>query len=282
MFEAWFGMEIPLAIRFLVAFLIVLGVIAAAAWAMRRFGTRRLAGPSSARGRQPRLAVIDSVSIDGHRRLILIRRDNVEHLLMTGGPTDVVVAPNIVRAGHDVPAGRSPGAAEPANPLLDQGSRPLLPAPGPAPRSEPLPETPATWPLQPRPEESLRLQRDMLAKELLTRPPAPRQSLTTVATPYPTEPRPEPRVEPRPEPRITTPRPVAAHADAITTSAANESLADLAHRLGAALRKPNAAPPPEQTPAAGVVPPSRSPVRHPRASEPPSAKPINRSKGWVG
>ncbi len=191
MFETWFGVEIPLVIRFLAAFLIVLGVISAAAWAIRRFGPRRLAGPSSAHGRQPRLAVIDSVSIDGHRRLILIRRDNVEHLLMTGGPTDVVVAPNIARAGHDVPAGQSPGAAEPANPLLDQGSRPLLPAPGP--RSEPLPEKPATWPLQPRAEESMRLKRDMLtalANELLTRPPAPRQSPTPVARPHPKAPPP--------------------------------------------------------------------------------------------
>jgi hypothetical protein len=33
-----------------------------------------------------RLAVIDAASVDGRRRLILIRRDNVERLLMIGGP----------------------------------------------------------------------------------------------------------------------------------------------------------------------------------------------------
>jgi len=36
--------------------------------------------------------------VDGRRRLVLVRRDNVEHLLMIGGPSDIVVEPNIVRA----------------------------------------------------------------------------------------------------------------------------------------------------------------------------------------
>ncbi|MGB6658418.1 MAG: flagellar biosynthetic protein FliO, partial [Xanthobacteraceae bacterium] len=82
----------PLAVRFFLAFLIVLGLIGAIAWALRRFGAGRFR--DTARGRQPRLAVIDHASVDGRRRLILVRRDNVEHLLMIGGPTDVVVEPN--------------------------------------------------------------------------------------------------------------------------------------------------------------------------------------------
>jgi flagellar biogenesis protein FliO len=35
------GAEMPLAVRFLLAFLIVLGFIGAAAWTVRRFGTGR-------------------------------------------------------------------------------------------------------------------------------------------------------------------------------------------------------------------------------------------------
>ena len=97
MFAALFGAEMPLAVRFFLAFLIVLGLIGATAWAVRRFGASRL-GAAGSRGRQPRLAVIDYASVDARRRLILVRRDNVEHLLMIGGPTDVVVEPNIVRA----------------------------------------------------------------------------------------------------------------------------------------------------------------------------------------
>ena len=80
MFETLFGAEMPLAVRFFVAFLIMLGLIGAIAWAVRRFGAGRLA--ATTRGRQPRLAVIDYATVDGRRRLILVRRDNVEHLLI--------------------------------------------------------------------------------------------------------------------------------------------------------------------------------------------------------
>ena len=112
MFESLFGAEMPLAVRFFLAFLIVLGLIGATAWAVRRFGAGRLGG-AGMRGRQPRLAVIDYASVDARRRLILVRRDNVEHLLMIGGPTDVVVEPNIVRAvaaPREVTAPRPPAA----------------------------------------------------------------------------------------------------------------------------------------------------------------------------
>jgi flagellar protein FliO/FliZ len=48
-------------------------------------------------GQRPekRLQVVEQASIDGRRRLILIRRDNVEHLVMTGGPVDLVVETGI-------------------------------------------------------------------------------------------------------------------------------------------------------------------------------------------
>ena len=78
----------PLAARFFIAFLVVLALIGLTAWLVRRFGANRLG--DAARGRQPRLAVIDAATVDGRRRLVLIRRDNVEHLLMIGGPTDLV------------------------------------------------------------------------------------------------------------------------------------------------------------------------------------------------
>ena len=96
MFETLFGPEIPLPAKFFIAFAVVLALIGLTAWLVRRFGSNRLGG--GARGRQPRLAVIDAATVDGRRRLVLIRRDNVEHLLMIGGPTDLVVEPNIVRA----------------------------------------------------------------------------------------------------------------------------------------------------------------------------------------
>src|SRR3984885_929321 len=134
MFDTLFGADMPLAVRFFLAFLIVLGLIGVTAWAVRRFGAGRLG--SSSRGRQPRLAVVDYASVDGRRRLILVRRDNVEHLMMIGGPTDVVVEPNIVRA---VAAPRDAPVSRP--PAVDV-----------LPRAIPLPEAASgSWPLAPEP-----------------------------------------------------------------------------------------------------------------------------------
>ena len=130
-----FGAEMPLAVRFFLAFLIVLGLIGAAAWAVRQFGSARFTG--AVRGRQPQLAVIEYATVDARRRLLLVRRDNVEHLMMIGGPTDVVVEANIVRAAPA--AVREPAA-------------PRIPAPGEnLARAIPLPEATSngSWPLQP-------------------------------------------------------------------------------------------------------------------------------------
>src|SRR6187399_3343854 len=100
---------------FIFAFIAVLALIGVAAWLVRRFATNRL-GTNTNRGRMPRLAVIDAAAVDGRRRLVLVRRDNVEHLLMIGGPSDIVVEQNIVRAvpvtsPRDVPVPRT-GAPE--------------------------------------------------------------------------------------------------------------------------------------------------------------------------
>src|SRR5262249_7305894 len=80
--DGLFG-EGSLIVRFVVAFVIVLGLIGATFWIIRRFGGARV-GAAAQRGRQPRLAVIDAAAVDGRRRLVLVRRDNVEHLLMIG------------------------------------------------------------------------------------------------------------------------------------------------------------------------------------------------------
>lgn len=44
---------------------------------------------------EKRLAVVEYANVDGRRRLLLIRRDGVEHLVMTGGPVDVVIETGI-------------------------------------------------------------------------------------------------------------------------------------------------------------------------------------------
>lgn len=44
---------------------------------------------------QPRIFVVEQANVDSRRRLVLIRRDNVEHLILTGGPVDVVIETGI-------------------------------------------------------------------------------------------------------------------------------------------------------------------------------------------
>jgi hypothetical protein len=44
---------------------------------------------------EPRLSVMEQASVDAKRKLVLIRRDDVEHLIMTGGPVDVVIETGI-------------------------------------------------------------------------------------------------------------------------------------------------------------------------------------------
>jgi len=228
MFETLFGAEMPLAVRFFVAFLIALGLIGATAWAVRRFGTGQLGGAST-RAREPRLAVVDHASVDGNRQLIVVRRDNVEHLLMIGAWTDVVVEANIVRAApaaREVVLPQLPAAAGPlprAIPLPESGLWPPVALP---PRMKPLMDEPAiaTFPpphTEPAPHPARELA--TLAEEIAARPVPLRSRAGGTARPHPVEPR-GPSVQP---------------AAAETAAAAEQSLAELAHRLEAALRKPN-------------------------------------------
>src|SRR5213596_185942 len=106
-------------LTFLFAFIAVLALIGLAAWLVRRFANSRL-GANTSRGRMPRLAVIDAAAVDGRRRLVLVRRDNIEHLIMIGGPSDLVVESNIVRAmpARDQVPQRGPGVPEPQPPRI--------------------------------------------------------------------------------------------------------------------------------------------------------------------
>src|SRR3569833_1270967 len=186
MFESLFGL--PLAARFFIDYLVVLALIGVTAWVVRRFGASRLGG--GARGsRQPRLAVIDAASVDGRRRLVLIRRDNIEHLLMIGGPSDVVVESNIVRAAGAAPreagridtpptrdGARTTPPADTGWPLQPLNDPPAL-APGPAAAATRFfraaateePWTPPEPGARPRPSENL----SGLAAELSSRLAAP-------------------------------------------------------------------------------------------------------------
>src|SRR5688500_2836785 len=47
---------------------------------------------------ESRLEVLDVTEVDEERRLVLVRCDGIEHLIMTGGPSDLVVENDVRRA----------------------------------------------------------------------------------------------------------------------------------------------------------------------------------------
>lgn len=72
------------------------------------------ASPSSLFGARTerRLDIVEQSNVDGRRRLLLIRRDDVEHLIMTGGPVDVVIETGI---GHKRTRPAADGVETPAS-----------------------------------------------------------------------------------------------------------------------------------------------------------------------
>jgi len=93
----WFaglgGSQLATALMWAVAALILLAI----ALVVMRFVRNMNSGTfvAGGRNRKTRLAVMDATAVDSHRRLVLVRRDDVEHLLLIGGPTDVVVEQDI-------------------------------------------------------------------------------------------------------------------------------------------------------------------------------------------
>jgi flagellar biogenesis protein FliO len=323
------------AVTFIFAFVAVLALIGVAAWLVRRFASNRL-GTNTQRGRMPRLAVIDAAAVDGRRRLVLVRRDNIEHLLMIGGPSDIVVESNIVRATpvrEQLPqrpsgiASSEPPAPRLA-PLPDAGNwsepepvrhesfdyaEPPLPELPPRPIRQPFPDEvrrtaaperrpPAPDPdrrameqerrvldpmagfaLEPlgRPEPRAEQRPDALPPRMPRSEPMPRNETMPRSE---TMPRGEPmqRGEPMPRGEPMMPRaprqadapkppppPRAPERPAPLPPSADQSLAEMAQRLEAALRRPvgeTAAPPPAPEP-----PPARP---APRNESPPIVTPV--------
>ncbi len=64
--------------RYFAALLLVLGLIGAAGLATRKFGVPGLAKPASIR----RLQIVETLMLSPRQRLAIVRRDNVEHLVL--------------------------------------------------------------------------------------------------------------------------------------------------------------------------------------------------------
>ena len=112
---------------------------------------RRLRLPGS-RARLPRLGTVDAFDLDRQRQLVIVRRDNVEHLIMIGGPNDLLIESQIIRAeSRDSRDFREPRIRDKEvrdAPLLPAGESWSFPAeaPSPHPPRRKMPVSPASMP----------------------------------------------------------------------------------------------------------------------------------------
>ncbi|MGQ0673790.1 MAG: flagellar biosynthetic protein FliO [Hyphomicrobium sp.] len=79
----------------LFAGLIVGGALIVRAYLGGSLPAMPLIGPMFGPPPERRLDVVEQANVDGRRRLLLVRRDEIEHLIMTGGPVDVVIETGI-------------------------------------------------------------------------------------------------------------------------------------------------------------------------------------------
>jgi flagellar protein FliO/FliZ len=86
-------MELSAYFRFVAALLFVLGIIGIFALMARRFipGARNI----NRRGSKRRLSVVEVIPVDTKRRLVLLKRDDTEHLVILGPNGDTVIERNI-------------------------------------------------------------------------------------------------------------------------------------------------------------------------------------------
>lgn len=84
---------------YVLVFLIVIGLAGLALWITRQSSGFR---PTQLlpKKQKKRLTLVETRYLDNKRKLVLIRRDNVEHLVLTGGPVDMVVETGIPVPEH--------------------------------------------------------------------------------------------------------------------------------------------------------------------------------------
>lgn len=80
-------------LKYILGLLVVLGLIALVTLIARKFGM--VPRVDRKPGSPKRLSITDMLSIDAKRRLVLVRRDDTEHLLLLGPERDLVVEQDI-------------------------------------------------------------------------------------------------------------------------------------------------------------------------------------------
>ncbi len=83
-------------LQFVLALVFVLALILAVAWIFKRYGRGTVNAPRRASHGRRRLAIVEAISLDPRRKLVLVRRDGHEHLLIIGNQGETVVETGIV------------------------------------------------------------------------------------------------------------------------------------------------------------------------------------------
>lgn len=81
--------------RFLLALIFVLAMIGILALLARKAGFGYPSNPMRSSGTK-RIQVIETAQVDGRRRLVLVKRDHVEHLLILGQNTETIIETGII------------------------------------------------------------------------------------------------------------------------------------------------------------------------------------------
>ncbi len=130
--SAFLGTDLPAWQNYLLLAAGAVVVLLVALWLLRKL--TRGTFVSGGRQAQPRISVEDAAPVDSHRRLVLVRRDDVEHLLLIGGASDIVVEHNIRHGSPaQIPFQRElgerarPAAPEPAQPSIAHAVQPARP-----------------------------------------------------------------------------------------------------------------------------------------------------------
>jgi len=146
MLQDLLGTQLDLPVRVGVAVVVIAVLLGLTVLIVRKLSGQ--AHPGAGKGRQARLAVLDSVAVDQRRRLVLVRRDEVEHLLLIGGASDVLVENGINRSAHrETLVAREATPVREVLPGRDHPARDALPGRDPTlPRRAP-PLTEPTAPL---------------------------------------------------------------------------------------------------------------------------------------
>lgn len=167
------ALNLPQPLVWILAFANIFGLLAAFAHLLKRIAGGRAAELEGGRNRVPRLGLVDSFDLDRHRKLIIVRRDNVEHLLLVG-PSDVVVESNIVRAA----GAASMREERAAMPREDRGSA----------MGGPTVTTPVTMPIPPAPATPQTMQGAPAATPPQGPAQAPAPAPAMPAAPFPVPP----------------------------------------------------------------------------------------------